>query len=67
MWSPTQSGQLRVFGLPAGQPGGQISACLVDVALVVQPAQLLQAVIVRSARDVAECVAQEMHVAPLPP
>ena len=39
---------------------------LVDVAPVVQPAQLLEAVVVRPAGAMAECVAQEMHVAALP-
>ena len=41
------------------------SARLDEVAPIVQPAQLLQTVVVDPARDVVERVAQEMHVAAL--
>ncbi len=58
--------QRAVAALPALQPGGQVPARLGLVEAMVQPAQLLQAVVVPLARHVIQRVAQEMHVAALP-
>ena len=55
--------QRAVAALPALQPSGQVPARLGLVAAMVQPAQLLQAVVVPLARHVIQRVAQEMHVA----
>ena len=59
------SDELRVAGRPFGDPGGKIAAGLLDVAPVVEPAQLLQAVVVGLARQMVEGVAQEVDVAAL--
>ena len=56
------AGQLRVLALPLDQPGGEIPPCLAEIASVVQPAQLLQAVIVDFARHIVERIPQEVHV-----
>src|SRR5579884_449342 len=55
-----------VLGLPLRQPGGDVAPHLGNVAPVVEPAQLLQAIVVHLARHVVERVAQEMHGAALP-
>ena len=54
-----------VAGAPFGDPGRQIAAGLVDRASVVEPAQLLQAVVVGLARQVVAGVAQKVDIAPL--
>src|SRR5271166_3786691 len=51
--------ELWVAGAPFGDPDRQISAGLLDRTPVVEPAQLLQAVVVGLARQVVEGVAQE--------
>ena len=58
--------QLRVLALPFADPGRQIPLGLLEVPPVVDPAQLLQTVVVRLARQVVQGVAQEVHVAALP-
>ena len=55
-----------VGALPAGKPGGEVALRLLQVAPVVEPAQLLQAVVVGLAGHVVEGVPEEMDVAPLP-
>ena len=50
---------------PFGDPGGEVAAGLLDRAPVVEPAQLLQAVVIGLARQVIEGVAEEMEVAAL--
>jgi hypothetical protein len=52
--------QARVAPLPFGNPGGQIAPRLLDRAAVVEPAQLLQAVIIGLARQVIEGIAEEV-------
>lgn len=58
--------QLPVPALPLLKPRRQVPARLLQVATVVQPPQLLQAIVVRLARQVVKRVAQKMHVAALP-
>ena len=65
MFSSTQSVSFGYLRRPFGEPGGEIAARLGEIAPVVEPAQLLQAVVVDLARHVVERVAQEMHVAAL--
>jgi hypothetical protein len=64
-------GQLRIAGLPALQPGGQVGLGFLQVAPVVQPTQFLQAVVVGLARQVVQRIAQEVstpdHFSPFPP
>src|SRR5580693_2952940 len=57
--------QLLVAGAPFGDPGGKIAAGLLGRAPVVQPAQLLQTIIVGLARQMVEGVAQKVDVASL--
>src|SRR5262249_60665990 len=45
--------------------GGEIAARLDEITPIVQPAQLLQTVVVDPARHVVERVAQKMHIAAL--
>ena len=59
------AGELGIFARPLGKPGRQIAARLGKIAAVIQPAQLLQAVVVDPARHVVECIPQEMHIAAL--
>ena len=58
--------QPGMLGLPPGEPGGDVAAHLDEFAPVVNPAQLLQAVIGQLARQTVERVPQEVHVAALP-
>src|SRR5882762_5908962 len=59
------AGELRILRRPLGEPSGQIAARLGEIAAIVKPTQLLQAIIVDPARHVIEGVPQEMHVAAL--
>ena len=52
--------------LPFGEPSRQIPPGLGEIAPVVQPAELAQAVVVDLARHVVERIAQEVHVTALP-
>jgi hypothetical protein len=52
--------------VPLGQPGREIAPCLGEVAPVVQPAQLPQAIVVNLARHLVERIAQEVYVTALP-
>ena len=52
--------QARIARLPLGNPGGQIPPGFLDRAAVVEPAQLLQAVIIGLARQVIEGIAEEV-------
>jgi len=60
------STELGVFGLPLGQPGGDVAPDLGQVAPVIEPAELLQAVVIDLARNVVEGIPQEEDVAALP-
>ena len=57
--------ELWVAGAPFGDPGGEVAAGLVDRAPVVEPAQLLQAVVIGLAWQVVEGVAEEVDVTTL--
>ena len=57
--------ELRITRAPFGDPGGKVAAGLLDRAAVVEPAQLLQAIVVGLARQVVEGVAEEVDVASL--
>src|SRR5215472_16895456 len=59
------AGELRILRRPLGEPGGEIAARLDEITPIVQPAQLLQTVVVDPARHVVERVAQKMHIAAL--
>jgi hypothetical protein len=54
-----------VLGLQFGEPGGDVAAHLDELAPVINPAQLLQAVIGQPARQMVECVSEEVHIAAL--
>jgi hypothetical protein len=57
----------RVFARPPRQPGRQIAECFSQqIAAGIEPAQLLQAIVVDLARYVVQGVTQEMDVAALP-
>ena len=60
-----EGAELGIGRLPALQPGGEVAPGLLAIATVVEPAQLLQAVVVHLARHVVECVPQKMHVTAL--
>ena len=51
--------KLPVAVAPFGDPGGEVAAGLLDVSPVVEPAQLLQAVVVGLAREMVEGVAEQ--------
>src|ERR1700730_10749807 len=59
-------GEPWIFACPPRQPGRQIAACFGQIAAGVEPAQLLQAVVVDLARYVVQGVAEEMDIAALP-
>jgi hypothetical protein len=50
---------------PFGDPGGEIAPCLLGRAAVVEPAQLLQAIVIGLAGQVVEGVPEEVDVAAL--
>jgi hypothetical protein len=57
--------ELWIARAPFGDPCGQVDASLLDRASVVEPAQLLQAIVIGLARQMVEGVAQEVDVASL--
>src|SRR4029453_11452470 len=59
-------GELRILALPAGEPRREIMLSLRQVATCVEPAQLLQAVVIGLARQIIERVTQEVNIAALP-
>src|SRR5580700_7336697 len=59
-------GEPRVFARPPRQPGRQLAAGFGQIAAGVEPAQLVQAVVVDLARDGVQRVTQEMDIAALP-
>jgi len=58
--------QLGVLGMPLGEPGGEVAADLDELAPVIDPTQLLQAIVGQFARQMVERISKEMHVAALP-
>src|SRR3954451_390337 len=79
-WQPIESqrlvdilfdpaGQLWVFAGPFGEPGGEIATRFSKVTAIIEPAQLLQTVIVDAARHVVERVSQKnaRNSADMPP
>ena len=56
-------GELGVARLPALEPGCQIRLRLLDVTACIDPAQLLQAIVISLARQIVQGVAQEVNVA----
>jgi len=58
--------ELGIPFAPLQQPGRQILAGFLRVPPIINPAQLLQAIIVSFARQVVERIAQEVNVAALP-
>src|SRR5215472_2732983 len=61
LFDPT--GELEVFAGPFSEP--EIAARLGEVAAIIEPTQLLQAVVIDATWHVVERVAQKMHVAAL--
>ncbi len=59
-------GELGKLALPALEPGRQIAARLREVAAVIVPAQLLQALVVPLPGHVIQGIPEKMHVAALP-
>jgi hypothetical protein len=57
--------ELWVAGRPFDDPRGEIAAGLLNISPVVEPAQLLQAVVVGLARQMVQGVAEEVHIASL--
>ena len=55
-------GQARIADRPFSQPGGEIGLRLVEVAAIIEPLKLLQAIVAMFARQVIEGVPEEMHV-----
>ena len=66
MFSSTQSHSFGYFPCHFASHAARSAPGFLQVAPVVQPAQLRQAVVVGLARQVVERVAQEVHVATLP-
>src|SRR5580704_3919095 len=60
------SGEPRIFARPARQPGRQLAAGFGQIAAGVEPAQLVQAVVVDLARDGVQGVTPEIDIAALP-
>jgi hypothetical protein len=56
------SDELRITDYPFGDPCGEVLAGLLDRAPVIEPAQLLQAVVIGLAWQVVEGVAKEVDV-----
>ncbi|MHC2357589.1 hypothetical protein ACVMB3_007112 [Sinorhizobium meliloti] len=54
MVSSTQEGQARIADRPFTQPGGEIRLRLVEVAAIIEPSKLLQAIVAMFARQVIE-------------
>ena len=59
-------GQLGMLLRPALEPGREVALGLGQVAPIIEPAQLDQAVVVGLARQMVARVPHEMHVSPLP-
>ena len=59
-------GELRILLVPALDPGGEIALRLGEIPAVIEPAQLLQAVVVGLVRQVIQGISQEVNVAALP-
>ncbi len=49
-------GKFWVFRRPLGQPRGEIPLGFCEVPLVIEPPQLLQAVVIGSSGEVVECI-----------
>src|SRR5215212_10327928 len=58
--------QLRVAAFPLRDPRCQVIARFTEVAPLVDPAQLAQAVVIALARKVVQAIPQKVHVAALP-
>ena len=54
--------ELLITLAPFGDPSREIAAGLLDISPVVEPAQLLQAVVVGLAREMVEGVSEEVYV-----
>ena len=50
--------ELLITVAPFGDPGGEIASGLLDISSVIEPAQLLQAVVVGLAREMVQGVAE---------
>jgi hypothetical protein len=59
-------GAPRIFARPPRQPSRQVAARFDPVAAGVEPAQLLQAIVIDFARDLVQGVAQKVDIAALP-
>ena len=59
-------GELRVAALPPLEPRLEVLLGFFEIAPVIEPAELLAAIVVGLPRQVVEGVAEEMHVAALP-
>lgn len=60
------SAKLGVAFSSLQQPRRKILSCLLSVAAIIDPAQLLKAIIIGFARQVVERIPQEVNVAALP-
>ena len=59
-------GELGIPRLPAREPRLEVLLGLFEIPPVVEPAQLLPAIVVGFAGEIVQCVPQKVHVAPLP-
>ena len=59
-------GEPGIFARPSRQPGGQIVERFSQIAAGIEPAQLLQAIVIDFARYIVQGVAQEMDIAAPP-
>jgi hypothetical protein len=58
--------QPSIFALPLREPLGDVTADLAEIAPIVNPAQLLQTIVIDFARHIIELVAQKIDVTALP-
>ncbi len=56
------AGQPRILARPFAKPGGEIGFCLVEVAAIIEPSELLQTIVAVLARQMIERISQEVHV-----
>src|SRR5271163_3840753 len=59
-------GEPWIFARPSRQPGGQIVERFGQIAAGIEPAQLLQTIVINFARRVVQGITQEMDITTLP-
>lgn len=60
------AGKLGILAAPFGKPGREIAPYLREIAPVIHPAELEQAIVVDLVEHIVERVAQEVHITALP-